>query len=197
IAGADWINCEPLHTHYCGYKGPTQWYGLLEGWAEFYNHAALDKVGMNINGKSASYCTSYSATSTSCKCTENWNPLPASGSPNYGAYYENNVTMAFMDWLDKANDDHSVQAGAGDYFVASDGSGTMESYSQNQPEGGMYSVWYNLDQMWSYFDGQSCMGICEYTEYYIQERKGGSSSYELMIGDLMRNNGIGCDLPHS
>jgi hypothetical protein len=103
-----------------------------------------------------------------------------------GKSYAGNVTKLLCDWYDLDSDDDTTLRGTGDHFVASS----------------IYSVWRNLNDMWDWVDDVEGLTICDYTDYYVEGRKGaaevGSETherYESMIADLAFNNAMQCGLP--
>lgn len=117
---------------------------------------------------------------------------PLTGALGQGAQFRLNVTKALCDWYDTRDDNDLSLAGAGDHFAAAD----------------LYSVWYNLRQMYLKADDYGAdysgegLWFCDYVQYYLDVRKStaavGISShndYVSKITDLIYNNNIGCFMP--
>lgn len=106
---------------------------------------------------------------------------------NDGKSYARNVTKLLCDWYDDGtwNDDDPRLPGAGDHFTAT-----------------LTSIWSNLEALWDYTGGAAGLDICDYIDYYLNERKSvanvGQSAhddYVAWITDLAYNNGVTCGLP--
>ena len=125
---------------------------FTEGWANFVSH-----VNQNWPERA---CSSIENNSSSKICNADTSQYPDTSDlvtyPNDGKSYAKNVTKLLCDWYDDGdhNDDDTNMAGDGDHFMAS-----------------LYSVWYNLDQMWNWSGGADGLQVCDYTDYYLSERK--------------------------
>lgn len=106
--------------------------------------------------------------------------------PNDGKSYARNVTKLLCDWYDDGawNDDDPNLAGGGDHFTAT-----------------LTSIWSNLEALWDYTGGAAGIEICDYIDYYLNDRKSVASvgqaahdNYVEWITDLAYNNGISCFL---
>lgn len=116
---------------------------------------------------------------------ENSSPYPRGVLvPNDGKSYPGNVTKALCDWLDTTSDNDTLRAGMGDHFTAD-----------------LYSVWYNLREMYDWAPDKSGLEVCDYIDYYLNGRKAVSvvgqtthDGYVDSISDLAFNNGLQCGL---
>lgn len=141
---------------------------FTEGWANFVVRATLD-------GQSSS------ATTDPYGCTGSYDSSSwygCSGAPcNDGHWYPGNVTRALCDWMDSAND---VSYGDGDHFAASS----------------LYSMWYNLENMYdnaTAAERSAGLDLCDWVDYYVNVRQGGSATYQDLVTDLIWNNAITCN----
>jgi len=156
---------------------------LQEGWANYVRRV----TATGLDGD----CSDIDDNTVSLLCNADGSQHPdASGVyvtyPNDGKSYARNVTKLLCDWYDDGghNDDDASMAGSGDHFTAS-----------------LWSVWYNLDEMWDWVDDRSGLNICDYIDYYLEGRKSadnvGESTHEdyvSLIADLGYNNGLKCGL---
>jgi len=157
-----------------------------EGWAEF--------AKMGVEAWPVSTCGSFDDNEStdvddwicSADPDEYPNALHRVTYPNDGKSYVRDVKKLLCDWWDARayDDDDGNMEGTGDAFEAS-----------------LYSVWYNLDQMWDWVSSRSGLTVCDYTDYYLEGRKSAANvgqdahdDYVGWIGNLAYNNGIQCDL---
>jgi hypothetical protein len=144
-----------------------------EGWANFVRRAVDDSCDeIDINDSANPV---YSASGAY--------PFP---NISDGKSYAGNVAKLLCDWYDLDNDDDSTLRGYGDGFAASS----------------IKSVWRNLNDMWDWVDDVEGLTICDYTDYYVEGRKGAGrvgtadhERYEGLIANLAFNNAMQCGLP--
>jgi hypothetical protein len=155
---------------------------LVEGWANFASRV----VEHWPDGCGESFDETVDAPICSADTNEYPNTSNPVTHPEDGKSYARNVTKLLCDWYDTGlhNDDDPNMAGAGDHFVAN-----------------LQSVWSNLDTMWDWKNGAAGLSICDYIDYYLNERKNATNvgsishdDYVSWITDLAFNNGIQCDL---
>jgi hypothetical protein len=155
---------------------------FMEGWANFVSRVVEDWP----EGCGAT----FDANDDTWLCSADANQYPQAAMaityPNDGKSYPRNVTKLLCDWYDDGawNDDDPLLAGAGDHFTAT-----------------LSSIWSNLESLWDQSGGAAGLEICDYLDYYLNERKSAANvgqdvhdDYVAWITDLSYNDGISCFL---